>query len=239
VQIVLCGQPSLLATLAEEPMHALNERITRRVVLAPLAPEEVDAYIQHRLAVAGGAEAVRFDATATRVVAELAHGLPRRINVLCDRSLQEGRIEGVKVITGDLVKRAARSLAGAQDPRPVAAFAAPASAGPVLDSPVTGDLTFGQPTDEPTHSRRGMWVAVGGVLLAGALGAAYLYYSDSLLREMANTPPAPAGPQLDLGEPAGPLPVPSYTAPPDPPAAVAPVSRAPSGQLPDNPDQLN
>jgi general secretion pathway protein A len=113
VQIVLCGQPMLLNTLKTEPMYALNERITRRVGLTPLSKEEVEHYIHHRLAVAGGAEAVTFTPDALRLIAELSRGLPRRVNVLCDRTLQEGRVESERSIGAELVKRAAKSLAGA------------------------------------------------------------------------------------------------------------------------------
>jgi len=121
VQIVLCGQPMLLNTLKTEPMYALNERITRRVALTPLSKEEVEHYIHHRLAVAGGAEAVTFTPDALRLIAELSRGLPRRVNVLCDRTLQEGRVESERSIGAELVKRAAKSLAGAH------AASAPAS----------------------------------------------------------------------------------------------------------------
>ena len=58
VQIVLCGQPMLLNTLKTEPMYALNERITRRVALTPLSEAEVEAYIYHRLSIAGGADTI-------------------------------------------------------------------------------------------------------------------------------------------------------------------------------------
>ncbi len=94
IQLMLCGQPTLLNTLKTEPMYALNERITRRVALTPLSREEVEQYIQHRLAVAGSTEAVVFQHEATRLIAELSRGLPRRVNVLCDRTLQEGRVDG-------------------------------------------------------------------------------------------------------------------------------------------------
>ncbi len=125
VQIVLCGQAGLLTTLKAEALKALNERITRRVEIGPLPPDEVEGYIHHRLAVAGGLGAVSFDRGASKVVADLSRGVPRRINVLCDRALQEGRIEGVDIITSDLVKRAARAVAGVHDPRPVAPKAPP------------------------------------------------------------------------------------------------------------------
>src|SRR5262245_52020749 len=98
VQIVLCGQPMLLNTLKTEPLYALNERITRRVALTPLSRDEVEAYIDHRLTVAGGADALTFTPEAMRLIAELSRGLPRRVNVLCDRTLQEGRVESERVI---------------------------------------------------------------------------------------------------------------------------------------------
>ena len=116
LQVVLCGQPGLQQTIKAEGLLALNERITRRIELHALPPEDIPGYIQHRLGVAGGAHSVRFDASAMQTVADLSRGLPRRINVLCDRALQEGRIEGVNVITADLVKRAARALAGVHEP---------------------------------------------------------------------------------------------------------------------------
>jgi type II secretory pathway predicted ATPase ExeA len=138
VQLVLCGQAGLLTTLKAEGLSALNERITRRVELAPLPAEQVEAYIQHRLAVAGGADSVSFDSMAAKAIAELSRGLPRRINVLCDRALQEGRIEGASVITASLVKRAARAVAGAPEPVVAAApAAAPPSSSPVKPPAVT------------------------------------------------------------------------------------------------------
>lgn len=144
VQVVLCGQPSLLTTIKSESLRALSERITRRVELTPLSPDDVHGYIQHRLGVAGAGDAVRFDEAATQAIAELSRGLPRRINVICDRALQEGRIEGANLISTDLVKRAARALAGVHDPMPVVAaapvappvvVAPPSAAAPLLNAP--------------------------------------------------------------------------------------------------------
>ena len=233
VQIVLCGQPSLLQTLKTEPMHALNERITRRVVLSPLVAEEVEAYIQHRLAIAGGTDAVSFDGNATRVVSELAHGLPRRINVLCDRALQEGRIEGVSVITAELVKRAAKSVAGVHDPVPEkpADAAVPAETVPATE---VSSLTLGQIEAKPGRMRRAALVAIGAVLMALLLG--YGYYAYSTVRSSENVPVSPQAPALDRGQPAGPLPVPPEEIRN---VAPAPAPPAPSGQVPGNPNQLN
>jgi general secretion pathway protein A len=114
LQIIIGGQPKLIDTLKKDVMYALSERITRRVHLAPLLADEVQAYITHRLTVAGGADGVEFLPEATTVVAELSRGLPRRVNLLCDRALQEGRVDETRRITPDMVRRAARSLAGVQ-----------------------------------------------------------------------------------------------------------------------------
>jgi type II secretory pathway predicted ATPase ExeA len=120
LQLMLVGQPALGATLRTEPMRALNERITRRAALTPLPINEVDEYIRHRLSVAGGRDTVSFSPDAVGLIAELSRGLPRRINVLCDRSLEEGRVDGTSEIGPAIVKRAARSIAGAPELAPEA-----------------------------------------------------------------------------------------------------------------------
>lgn len=206
VQIVLCGQPTLLNTLKTEPMYALNERITRRVTLAPLAAEEVEVYIEHRIAVAGGAKAVSFAPGATRVVAELAHGLPRRINVLCDRALQEGRIEGASVITPDLVKRAARAVAGTHETSRVP----PAEPSPAVVAHTTlPSLTFGQ-EEQPATGRRRPLVAAALVLLAGTGGGyGYYAYARHTMSGLAAIPPAPSALVREAGALAGPIPTPA------------------------------
>jgi general secretion pathway protein A len=220
VQIVLCGQPTLLNTLKAEPMHALNERITRRVSLAPLPYNEVDAYIQHRLKIAGG-ESVTFEPAAARVVADLAHGLPRRVNVLCDRSLQEGRIAGVSTITPDLVKRAARSLAGVHDPAPVA----PSEPVSSLNLKQSGEITLnlGQVPEKPGRMRRVIYTAVGAILAAALLGVGYSYYPGASTGP--GPLPVPAPPAIDLGAPAQPLAVPedSATTPAAPSSSATPA----------------
>lgn len=183
IQIVMCGQPMLLNTLKTEPMYALNERITRRVALTPLSRDEVEAYVNHRLAVAGG-EKVSFQPDALRLVAELSRGLPRRVNVLCDRALQEGRVEGVMSISADLVKRAAKALAGAHPPP-----------SPIVgaDEPVVQEFT--EPLDIELPSSPWRWripAAAAGVLVAGI--AAYHLYARTILTSDMGVPASPAAP---------------------------------------------
>ena len=185
VQIVMCGQPMLLNTLKTEPMYALNERITRRVALTPLSRDEVEAYINHRLAIAGGREKVTFESDAVRLVAELSRGLPRRVNVLCDRTLQEGRIEGAMSIGANLVKRAAKALAGAHPPPQDVAS-------PDYEATTAGLLS--DAVDTPAHPRK--WrvglLAAAGIVAAGF--AAYHLYARSVLTGDMGVPEGPAVP---------------------------------------------
>jgi len=186
VQIILCGQPMLLNTLKTEPMYALNERITRRVVLTPLSEAEVEAYIYHRLAIAGGADKISFDRDALKLIADLSRGLPRRVNVLTDRTLQEGRLDGVTRITPVLVKRAAKALAGVHAAQVAAAAESPMSGdGPDPADAIefSGDaatLTIGA---ERKGARAGK-VAILAVAAALVLGVAgYFLYGSQLIGE--------------------------------------------------------
>jgi general secretion pathway protein A len=213
VQVVLCGQPDLLKTLALEPLHALNERVTRRLTLAPLPPSEVQPYIDHRLGIAGGATAVTFEPAATRIVAELSRGLPRRINVLCDRALQEGRIEGATVITPALIKRAARSVAGEPEPIVVAQPESPPST-----------LTFGHAERPPGTSRlrKAAFAVAGGVLMTALIAWGWAVY-----RATSTEPELPAAgrPARDVGTPLVPLTPPPISAVPAPERrSLAPVA---------------
>jgi general secretion pathway protein A len=159
VQIILCGQPGLLKTLGTEPLYALNERVSRRVALKPLTADEVADYIEHRITIAGGASAVSFSQEAVDIIAELSRGLPRRVNLLCDRALQEGRVESAGIITEELVKRAAKALAGAPEdrPRPKRVHAPP----PELVVPLSAPLDLADTTPGPDDSPFGAMPAAG------------------------------------------------------------------------------
>ena len=88
LQIILIGQPELAEMLARPELRQLNQRITARYNLGPLNLEETGAYIRHRLQVAGmpaGREI--FPAGVVRGIYQRTRGIPRLINVLCDRIL--------------------------------------------------------------------------------------------------------------------------------------------------------
>ncbi len=88
LQIILIGQPELAQMLAQPELRQLNQRITARYNLEPLNLEETGAYIQHRLQVAGmSPERMIFSAALVRGIYKATRGIPRVINVLCDRIL--------------------------------------------------------------------------------------------------------------------------------------------------------
>jgi general secretion pathway protein A len=88
LQIVLIGQPELAAILAKPELRQLNQRITARYELQPLNLSETDAYIRHRLQVAGlPANQEIFPPRVVRAVHRATRGIPRLINVLCGRML--------------------------------------------------------------------------------------------------------------------------------------------------------
>jgi len=205
-QIVLCGQPALLNTLKAEPIFALNERITRRVALAPLSPDEVDAYIQHRLGVAGGTDAVRFPAESTKLIAELSRGVPRRINVLCDRALQEGRVDGAMSIGTDLVKRAAKALAGVYEkPGVLVAPSAPRTPVPIERAPEPPAFVAEVPAAVPDPVKT-LGLRLRGQDAAALPAAAAAANSDLYLRAGGGTA-KPEAPEANVGHAVAPTPL--------------------------------
>ncbi len=89
LQIILLGQPELRDLLAREDLRQLAQRITARYHLTPLSSEETDAYVRHRLSVAGCAR-LPFTRLALRRLHDHAGGVPRLINIVADRSLVAG-----------------------------------------------------------------------------------------------------------------------------------------------------
>ena len=110
LQIVLVGQLNLLDALAAAEMRQLDQRISIRATLKPLNREEVEAYIAHRLWVARGSTAVTFEPPALDLVHAFTGGVPRIINLLCDRSLMQAAQMRVNRLTPAIIEEAAASL---------------------------------------------------------------------------------------------------------------------------------
>lgn len=86
LQIVLIGQPELPVLLSQQELRQVDQRITARFHLGSLDRHEAGEYIRHRLAIAGGARNL-FSEAAMRAVFAGSRGIPRLINVICDRAL--------------------------------------------------------------------------------------------------------------------------------------------------------
>lgn len=89
LQIVLVGQPELNKKLARNQLRQLSQRITARYNLSPLSFQETRAYIKHRLSVSGSQHSL-FTFSAKYLVYRYSKGIPRVINILCERSLLGG-----------------------------------------------------------------------------------------------------------------------------------------------------
>src|SRR3569832_61510 len=87
LQIVLIGQPELREMLQRPELEQLAQRVIARYHLDALGPAETEQYIRHRMDVAGLERPFPFEPRALRRIHEAARGVPRRINLLCDRAL--------------------------------------------------------------------------------------------------------------------------------------------------------
>src|SRR5262245_8839446 len=156
LQIILVGQLELQAQLRSPQLRQLDQRVSIRYELKPLDRESAGAYVSHRLAIAGGSASVTFTSKALDVVHRLSGGIPRLINLICDRALLSGYSLRTNRILPEMVEHAAESL----DVQP-----APAR----LKSGLVSGLS---------HARASLMAAAAVVLLSSALGAglpAYLY----------------------------------------------------------------
>lgn len=115
LQIILIGQPELAHMLAQPELRQLNQRITARYNLDPLNPDETGAYIQHRLQVAGmSPERVIFSPPIVKGIYKASRGIPRVINVLCDRMLLGAYGRGKSRVDQAMVRLAVREVLGEQ-----------------------------------------------------------------------------------------------------------------------------
>jgi general secretion pathway protein A len=87
LQIILIGQPELRSMLARPELEQLAQRVIARYHLGALTPAETAHYVRHRLEVAGLSRPLPFERKALQRVHDLSRGVPRRINLLCDRAL--------------------------------------------------------------------------------------------------------------------------------------------------------
>ncbi len=209
LQIILVGQPELRAQLNRPDLRQLNQRIAVRYHLSPLDRHATVDYIKHRLLVAGSHGGVRFTSSALNRIYRESQGIPRRINLLCDRALLTAYVRSTTDIDRRIVRLASAELEGGKIPRRH-----------------TGEIALSR-----RPSAIGGGAAVGVILvLGGALWLGYLPQTllESTMRALTAvsdaarsrqsdhgisvSPPSTEGPQLVATD----EPPPPLTPPPEP-----------------------
>jgi general secretion pathway protein A len=190
LQIVLVGQLNLRDLLRSPELRQLDQRVSIRYELKPLTREETALYVAHRLTIAGGGAVVSFAPKALELVYKYTTGIPRLINLVCDRALLGGYSARTNRITPDMVLAAATGLE----------FAAPRAS-------LLGWL------------RRRVGAFAAGAALMAVISAAAWYgvttlHARSALRSGETTAPAPlAAVAPSALHPIGPAPVIPETSP--------------------------
>ena len=183
LQIVLVGQLNLLDALGEVPMRQLDQRVSLRALLKPLTRVEVEAYIAHRLSVAAGTKSVTFEPASLDLVHTYSGGVPRVINLLCDRALMVGAESATTTISPEIIHSAAGRL----------------------------DLTLPQSKDD-TRRRRLVIVAIVAAAVVLAIAAVLLIAPLDRLVDVT-LPPLPQGQRPAMSTPIPVPPVPNVTIP--------------------------
>lgn len=178
IQIILVGQPELLENILSPRMAQLDQRVSIRCTLSDLDQQETDRYIHHRLNVAGSKGEIRFNKRAVAEIFRASRGVPRRVNLICDRALLAAFAEQSRDVQPAHVRKAVQSLRGED----------------------AGDAPA------PTR-RRTAWAwgaGVAGILLVVAVTAALAFWpqhteaGDEALYWSATMSSAPAAAERDL-----------------------------------------
>jgi general secretion pathway protein A len=212
LQIILIGQPELRKLVARPELEQLAQRVVARYHLDALDEAETSAYVRHRLQVAGLNGPAPFGEPALRRIHRLSRGVPRRINLLCDRALLGAYASGSAQVTPAMVDKAAVEVFD--------------SSGPSAPPARTVPRWLRQP-----------WAVLGVGAAGGALAATAVLLLAGRLGSAPSAPPAPAPLAAAPAAPATALPAqPPASAPAV--AASVPVTAPPavaSGPAPDLP----
>ena len=229
LQIILIGQPELRDLLARPDLEQLAQRVVARCHLGALSPTETQHYIAHRLQVAGWQGALPFADALLPDIHALSRGVPRRINLLCDRALLGAYALGQQQVDRATLRQAAAEV-----------FPAPPAAAPARQAVPAAPAATGQGLKPGLTTGLGVGLLAGAALglvagVAAVVGALGLW--GQALGPWQNTPATPASVQL-------PVPTTQASAPAAPasPTAVADAaapdntsttpSTAPSSALP-------
>ena len=182
VQLVLVGHPALRSVLKRAELEPLARRLDLRLELDPLADGEIAGYVTHRLSVVGSRARVDFSEAAFVRIHDLSRGVPRLVNLLCDRALWHGSRKSSSVIDAGLIDAAAQ------------------------------DLDLATPVGDRRLIVRGALTAIilFTLALVGAAGAAWVFRDDAsrVFLQWLNVPQPPGGPVRLLPAPLAPIPAP-------------------------------
>lgn len=111
-QIILVGQPELREKLDSPNLRQLRQRISVRYHILPLEKNEVRDYINHRLSIAGSDGALKFTEDAIEKIYEYSSGIPRLINIVCDKSLLLGFVLESYEVNGNIIEKSIDEIEG-------------------------------------------------------------------------------------------------------------------------------
>ena len=191
LQVVIVGQLNLLDILHKPDLRQLDQRISIRCSLKPLGREEVEAYVTHRLWVARGTTPVTFTPKAFDLVHAVSGGVPRVINLLCDRALMAACEQQTSRISEEHVVTAAAKL-GYDVPK----------------HKLRGDHADAV-TAVPSSTRRLTGLAAAAVVAAALIGGAILWMGNPV--ELVSPGALPAATQASVIRPAIAAPLPAPT----------------------------
>ncbi|TFZ08584.1 AAA family ATPase [Ramlibacter humi] len=192
LQIILIGQPELRDLLAQPQLEQLAQRVIARYHLDALTARETEQYVRHRLEVAGLARAFPFERKALLRIHERTGGVPRRINLLCDRALLGAYSRGEPAVTPKVVDQAAREVFG-DKPRAVPRSWQPAAvlgAG-VLAGAGAAALFLGMRSPEPAAVPAATGAPAQAASVAAAPAVAAASAPASAVVAVAATPAVP------------------------------------------------
>ncbi|MDO9434056.1 AAA family ATPase [Hydrogenophaga sp.] len=196
LQIILIGQPELRAVIARPELEQLAQRVIARFHLGTLNEAETRQYIHHRMQVAGLRGPLPFSGAALKRIHELTRGVPRRVNLLCDRALLGAYATHQARVERAVVDKAAREVFETEAPA--------------------------RPSHRRWAARRGTSLAAlgwlgGGLFLAGVLTTGGLFW-------LWNQSHSPSPSAVAVAQPAG-TPTPDAAKPPaTPPVGAASAS---------------
>ena len=195
LQIVLIGQPELRTMLARPDLEQLAQRVIARFHLKALSEAESMQYIRHRLAVAGMTRGMPFERQALERIHALTRGVPRRINLLCDRAMLGAYARGTHRIGRSIVDKAAGEVFGRVEPR--IAKRAPARrmpwliAGLLSGTAAIAAISYAVLTWHPAATSR---AAAASAPAASASAGAAAAASAASAAKAATLPPAASAP---------------------------------------------